>query len=309
MRARVGIQDLFLDWTVVRALGGLQLLARASYITLVVAPLLAGMWPGIRSIINDLGPEPFVVGPLPDFWVFAFLAALAALMGRTFYQVAPPERVRASGLDEYGSSRRRAYAENPSDGMRERAALMKAIGGRSENPKMSAEAARLDRLLESVTDARDDATLHSAKVDLDNQIEEQKQRRAQLVERLGYDRDPLTDELPSPGSQEEDEDQSVLFRLDRDSAGIRQELAGLIEQKAQSFWRTYAPAEVDLAGLEHRYALDEVEIGARIEYLADAALKRVAALVALGLYAASLGLIVYLTWLQTVAVLKAAEWL
>src|SRR5687767_3793444 len=41
-----------LDWRRIRALGELQVLTRASYFMLVFVPLLAGLWPGVRLLIN-----------------------------------------------------------------------------------------------------------------------------------------------------------------------------------------------------------------------------------------------------------------
>ena len=42
----------FLDWRKIRSLGELQILTRASYIMLIFVPILAGLWPGVRSTIN-----------------------------------------------------------------------------------------------------------------------------------------------------------------------------------------------------------------------------------------------------------------
>jgi len=48
-----GILQWF-DWGIVRSLGNLQILTRASYLTLILVPLLAGMWPGVRIAVNRL---------------------------------------------------------------------------------------------------------------------------------------------------------------------------------------------------------------------------------------------------------------
>src|SRR6266581_3688081 len=42
----------FLTWRSVRALGELQVLTRASYLALVIVPMLAALWPGIRLTVN-----------------------------------------------------------------------------------------------------------------------------------------------------------------------------------------------------------------------------------------------------------------
>lgn len=40
-------------WTTIRTFGELQILTRASYIMLIVVPLLAGVWPAVKSGINE----------------------------------------------------------------------------------------------------------------------------------------------------------------------------------------------------------------------------------------------------------------
>ena len=42
------------DWSHVRALGNLQILTRASYLSLLLVPVLAGIWPGVRIAVNRL---------------------------------------------------------------------------------------------------------------------------------------------------------------------------------------------------------------------------------------------------------------
>ena len=41
------------SWSTVRALGELEVLTRASYIMLILVPLLAGLWPGVKVIVNQ----------------------------------------------------------------------------------------------------------------------------------------------------------------------------------------------------------------------------------------------------------------
>lgn len=42
-----------LNWRLVRSLGELQILTRASYAMLIIVPLLAGTWPAVRLIVNQ----------------------------------------------------------------------------------------------------------------------------------------------------------------------------------------------------------------------------------------------------------------
>jgi hypothetical protein len=95
-----------LDWRFVRSLGELQILTRVSYATLVIVPILAGVWTTL-----PLG-EP-ASRYLPHSWVFAFFAALAVTLGQVIYQLRAPEIVRHSTLDQYVRDATRQYADQP----------------------------------------------------------------------------------------------------------------------------------------------------------------------------------------------------
>jgi hypothetical protein len=47
----------YINWRLVRSLGELQILTRASYITLILVPILAGVWPAVRLIVNQPSKE------------------------------------------------------------------------------------------------------------------------------------------------------------------------------------------------------------------------------------------------------------
>jgi hypothetical protein len=49
---RIRIPNWSPDWGVIRIFGELQILTRASYVMLIVVPLLAGVWPTVRMVIN-----------------------------------------------------------------------------------------------------------------------------------------------------------------------------------------------------------------------------------------------------------------
>jgi hypothetical protein len=40
------------NWRLIRSLGELQILTRISYGMLIIVPLLATLWPGVRSLIG-----------------------------------------------------------------------------------------------------------------------------------------------------------------------------------------------------------------------------------------------------------------
>ncbi|MBT3193251.1 MAG: hypothetical protein HN341_11915 [Verrucomicrobia bacterium] len=43
---------LRVNWGVVKALGQLTVLTRASYMMLIIVPIMAGIWPGVRTVLN-----------------------------------------------------------------------------------------------------------------------------------------------------------------------------------------------------------------------------------------------------------------
>ena len=140
-------------WSMVRILGELQVLTKASYVMLILIPLLAGTWPAVTIVVNryndsiqtateklDIASEKInllsendnikVLNPsiqeiteslkseiealekgirktsiedptLPNVWVWAFLASLAAVLGHTVYQVAAPTVIRRSSEREF----------------------------------------------------------------------------------------------------------------------------------------------------------------------------------------------------------------
>ena len=55
LKSRVCTMREKIDWRLIRGLGELQVLTRASYLMLIVVPLLAGLWPGIRLVIFSTG--------------------------------------------------------------------------------------------------------------------------------------------------------------------------------------------------------------------------------------------------------------
>jgi hypothetical protein len=176
-----------MNWRLIRNVAELQLLTRASYVTLIVVPLLAGLWPTVRLVVNqhnkavaeaatifDKATVRFeqaqhqltlpvsqpqqtaslqaqdLVGPLsreratieankildelkqsvaqyksdyaskaiesprmPRTFAAAFLAALAAVMAHTLYQMGAPEPVRKMTLDQFVAAKKDDYSRHP----------------------------------------------------------------------------------------------------------------------------------------------------------------------------------------------------
>ncbi|WOH37675.1 hypothetical protein RI844_00075 [Thalassotalea fonticola] len=50
----LGLRSTFrIDWGMVRNFGELQILSRASYLMLILVPLLAGLWPTVTTLVNQ----------------------------------------------------------------------------------------------------------------------------------------------------------------------------------------------------------------------------------------------------------------
>ncbi|MCC6969280.1 MAG: pentapeptide repeat-containing protein, partial [Phycisphaerales bacterium] len=113
-----------LDWGLVRGVGELAILTRASMLALVLVPILAGLWPALRSavqrysdvhwkqgvaprvvdwVFGSFDPTPHVVSTpaqsflnshMPGSFALLFFAALLVVMGRSIYQANVPQLVR-----------------------------------------------------------------------------------------------------------------------------------------------------------------------------------------------------------------------
>lgn len=110
----------WMSWSLVRVVGEMQILTRASYTMVIVVPLLAGLWPlvgaaisryydilacGRQTTLQECAAlqQAVVLTPLPDVWVLSFIASLCALLAHTAYQTAAPEFVRKASEQEYVS--------------------------------------------------------------------------------------------------------------------------------------------------------------------------------------------------------------
>jgi hypothetical protein len=172
------------NWQTVRSLGELHILTRASYLMLILVPIMAGLWPGVRLILNrynqavtdsrlaleaaserlqiaasqtqqlsetsngskqqlaekaahilqemkvqldhvvsDYSLKTIERTSLPGVWVRAFLAALLVLVAHLIYQARCPDLVRQTSLAQYRIDMRKQCAENPSEGLINRAKM------------------------------------------------------------------------------------------------------------------------------------------------------------------------------------------
>jgi hypothetical protein len=99
------------DWRLVRGIGQLHLLNRASMMILVLVPMCAAVWPTIRFMLESTFARTAL---LPESWAYLFAASLATIVGRTIFQLGCPEVLVGQSLVEYVRTKKREYAEAPS---------------------------------------------------------------------------------------------------------------------------------------------------------------------------------------------------
>ena len=104
-------QSWGIDWRVVRGLGQLQLLNRASMFMVVFVPILAASWPTLQRAVSWVTSSQ---SQLPGSWAVLFFAALSALLARTFFQLRCPDVVKDFSLAEYVQRKKREYSDAPS---------------------------------------------------------------------------------------------------------------------------------------------------------------------------------------------------
>lgn len=99
------------DWRLVRTIGKLHILNRASAVLLFLVPPVAALWPTIAEVLRVRTGDEL---QLPTSIALLFLAAVSTLLGRTIFELVCPDRVALNSLDEYVRSIRRDFAEAPS---------------------------------------------------------------------------------------------------------------------------------------------------------------------------------------------------
>lgn len=104
-------QSWGIDWRVVRGLGQLQLLNRASMFMVVFVPILAASWPTLQRAVSWVTSSQ---SQLPSSWAVLFFAALSTLLARTFFQLRCPDVVKDFSLTEYVQRKKRKYSDAPS---------------------------------------------------------------------------------------------------------------------------------------------------------------------------------------------------
>jgi hypothetical protein len=87
-----------LDWNLVRSLGALPVLARISYLSLLVVPLLAGSWNAVAAYFD-------LTTPMSPAWAVAFFAALFITLGHLVYTITAPQVVREKSRDDLVAQR------------------------------------------------------------------------------------------------------------------------------------------------------------------------------------------------------------
>lgn len=257
------------DWRLVRGIGQLHLLNRASMFLLVFVPILAAVWPTVRQALDTaLGRTTF----LPMSWAYLFGASLGTLSGRTFFQLACPEMIKDMSLAEYVRSKKREYAEAPS-----LAAVNQAIQS-LESLGVNLDIIDLERQAEKRIES-ELALLRDQLEKNDSEIRHLKEARevATKDEREKYD--------------------SKLYELTNESREFRDHL------------RRYEERDRGDRGPDFRRKMSLVELSASHTYLREASTNKLFMFFCALCYAAAIGLIIIVIVHQTKSVASAAGWL
>lgn len=139
------------DWRLVRGIGQLHILNRASMFLLVFVPILAATWPVVRRLLESaFGTSE----PMPATWAYLFASSLLLLVGRTIFQLGCPDVVKEFSLSEYVRSKKREYAEAPSlSAVTQAVAVLQERGLESEltQQELDSEARNRDDLVSLTT--------------------------------------------------------------------------------------------------------------------------------------------------------------
>ncbi|MEM9021124.1 MAG: hypothetical protein AAGC44_11210, partial [Planctomycetota bacterium] len=100
-RLRRGLTQPF-DWKLVQKLGSLTALTRASYLSLLVVPLLAGLWDPANALLMEWTGRDGRVLPevMPISWTLAYVSAFLVALGHLLYQTRGPELIKTRTLDQ-----------------------------------------------------------------------------------------------------------------------------------------------------------------------------------------------------------------
>jgi len=148
----------FISWRKIRGLGELQILTKASYIMIIVVPVLVAFWPGVQrtvSFYNDTVAGTKVkiensvsktdagsvtkdtVSESPKFpciLAWSFFAFLFVIFAHSIYGMCVPSIVRKHSIIDYAALKKEEYSKYPSEGMLRTASFY--CERASENPNI-----------------------------------------------------------------------------------------------------------------------------------------------------------------------------
>lgn len=259
-----------IDWQLVRGIGQLHLLNRASMFLLVFVPILAALWPGIRQgILSTMGLDVL----LPYTWATLFVASLFTILGRTVFQLACPEVVKEVSLDAFVRNKKREYSEAPS-----LSAVSNALQYLYDKPFHSS---LVETEIAAERKASESADAIRARIEqVQAEIERIKGERASAENKDDWDRANF----------------NFLREMSYEAREAREELRRLEERDRGD------------RGPEFRRRMSIVELGAAYAYQAESRRRIVSMLFCSLFYLAAIGLIALVVVHQTQAVVNAAGW-
>jgi hypothetical protein len=277
----------YFNWQLVRGIGQLHLLNRASMFLLAFVPILAAIWPTVRKVLEPaLGHTTY----LPASWAHLFAAALATMLGRTVFQLACPEVVKDFSLTDYVHSKKREYSDAPSLSAVNEAMLV------LESSKAHEELIHEERETESEMAGQ----IRAIKEQLDQLGAERMELKNKQPERKSSVRVRSDDEGFSPkmySSSDDDEFREQLRMLNSDSQRLHDRLRDLEAQDRGD------------RGPAFRRKMALVENAARHSYRQVAEKGLPSMLLCAAAYAIAIALILLVIWHQSKSIALAAGWL
>lgn len=269
-----------LDWRIVRGIGRLEILNRASMLLIVIVPFLSAIWSAVPDVLNPAN--------LPNSLAFLFFASLAVLVGRTIYQINCPPDVKDESEDDYILRKKREFIESPSD-----SAISNAIN-----------------IIESDSSDTDWVSIYrDNESNFDSKVKDLEGRRKNLeveLEEINEQRDALR-----PKRYEDKEiDENVERNLDNQNASLKSreqsiyhQLTEVRKQQENLDKKKFGDHDQSLSG-----KMTLIEISAKIRYQRESGKRIIWMRICALAYSIGVGLIFIVILNQSLSVADSAGW-
>jgi hypothetical protein len=168
-----------LNWRFVRGIGELQILTRASYLLIVIVPVLATCWSQVGRVF---GEAVAAETQLPWSLATLFFAALLIVIAHFIYQVAVPDLIKDATWDEFIAKRMEEFAKYKHEAAKASARkfLETKAGKRLDKPNLLVDTAMISDVYISMDKKLPDSDV------LDKLSEQQVRRLLEVLQREAF---------------------------------------------------------------------------------------------------------------------------